>query len=168
MLTRDYKIDVVSILQDLSDLDSADIIFNQLQKKKIHVRLLINNAGFATKGLFHETDRKKYLDLIKVMCLTMADLVYKFLPPMLEKGSGGIIITSSVAAHMPVPLSTIYGASKGFSFNFGINLHCEYANKGIDILTICPAWVDTNIFKVSDWDIPAKVRSHQLRWHNSP
>ena len=153
-MEKEFSIEALTIPQDLSDLDSADKIYNELLRKKVHVRLLINNAGFGLSCLYHENDRQKNLDLIKVMCLSVADLTYKFLPGMLERGSGGIIITSSVAAFIPTPTFAIYGAAKGFSLNLGICLHAEYENKGIDVLTLCPGWVDTNIYKVGGVEAP--------------
>ena len=75
---------------------------------------------------------------------------------MLEKKSGGIILISSLAALFPVPLNSIYSASKAFGLKLGINLHAEYSEKGIDILTVCPAYTDTNIFVASN-EIPPPI-----------
>lgn len=157
-LKKKYSVDVQIISQDLAKLDSADVIFKKLQARKIHVGLLINNAGFGSPlKLFHEDSRKNQLDLIKIMCLTLTDLTYKFLPSMLEKGSGAIILTSSMAAQFTMPHSNVYGAVKGYSLNFGINLHADYAPRGIDVLTICPAFVATNIFEASGFTAPPGV-----------
>ncbi len=145
-LKKAHDVDVLAIYQDLADPESTDIIYNKLQAKKIHVGLLLTNAGFAATGPFHELDRKKMLDMIRVMTISVTDLSYKFLPAMLEKGSGGIIITSSISSQLPDPYVQVYGSSKAYSLKFGISLHAEYASQGIDILTICPAFVDTNIY----------------------
>ncbi len=49
-----HKVDVITISQDLSKPESTDIIFEKLQKKHIHVGLLVNNAGFGSLGYFLE------------------------------------------------------------------------------------------------------------------
>ncbi len=150
-LKQKYPVDVLPLSQDLIDPDSTEIIFKHLQEKNIHISLLINNAGFGNpQEYFHKIDQNIHSDMINLMCLSYVNLIYKFLPPMLEKKSGGIILISSLAALFPVPLNTIYSASKTFVLKLGINLHAEYSAKGIDILTVCPAYTDTNIFAATN------------------
>ncbi len=81
--------------------------------------------------------------MINTLCVSVTDLTYKFLPPMLEKGSGGVIIISSVGALVPGPLFAVYSSSKSFVLKLGISLHAEYDSKGIDFLTVCPGGVET-------------------------
>jgi len=106
----------------------------------------VSNAGSGDFGYFHEIDHGKTLDMIKVMCLGYADLIHKFLPPMLDRKSGGVILMSSLAALPPGPLTAVYAACKAFSLQLGISLHAEYGGKGIDILTVCPGSIDTPFF----------------------
>lgn len=156
-LKQKYSIDVLTFSQDLSKPESTDIIYNQLQEKQIHVSLLVNNAGFGNpQDYFHKINKNIQTDMINLMCLGYMNLIYKFLPAMLEKKSGGIILISSLAALFPVPLNSIYSASKAFVLKLGINLHAEYSNKGIDILTVCPAYTDTHIFAASN-EIPPPI-----------
>lgn len=151
-----YPVDVLIISQDMAKLESADITYNQLKKNNIQVGLLINNAGFdISREFFHNMDLNHQMELVNLMCLGYMNLTYKFLPAMLEKSSGGIIMISSLAALVPVPLGAVYSAAKAFSLKLGINLHAEYHNKGIDILTVCPAFVDTNIFETSGNSMPS-------------
>ncbi len=153
-IRKEYSVDVITISHDLSKLESTDIIFNTLQKKKVHVGLLINDAGFSTFSSFHETPRDKSMEMINLMCSSLMDLTYKFIPPMLEKGSGGIVFISSVVAAFPSPLIAVYSAAKAFSLHLAINLHAEYAKKGIDILAVCPGLVDTHFLKNSGTPMP--------------
>jgi short-subunit dehydrogenase len=156
-LKQKYSVDVVILSQDLSKPESTDIIYKQLQEKQIHVGLLVNNAGFGNhQDYFHKINQNIQVDMINLMCLGYMNLTYKFLPAMLEKKSGGIILISSLAALFPVPLNTIYSASKAFVLKLGINLHAEYGGKGIDILTVCPAYTDTNLFAASN-EIPPPI-----------
>ncbi len=148
-LKKKYSIDVVTISQELADPDSTDYIYNFLKKKKIHVGLLVNNAGYGLTGFFHDADRKKMLNMINVMCVGLTDLTYKFLPNMLERGSGGVILISSLAAFVPNPLDSVYGAAKAYSLELGISLHTEYGSKGVDFLTVCPGFTDTQFFEAS-------------------
>lgn len=149
-----YGVEVISLFQDLSDSNSTDLIYNTLQAKNIHIGLLINNAGFVYSGLFHKLDQKKLIDMIRVMVISLTELTYKFLPQMLEKGEGGIIINSSISAQLLSPYNQVYGSVKAYSLKFGESLHAQYLNSGIDILTICPALVKTNIYKNAGYNTP--------------
>lgn len=147
-LKKKYSVDVILISQDLADPDSTDIIYEEIQKKKIHVGLLINNAGIFTQwNRFLDSSRENNLNIIKIMCLSYTDLTYKFLPAMVEKGNGGIIFISSVAAIYPGMGIATYASAKAFSLKLGVSLHGEYKSKGIDVLSVCPGAVDTGLFE---------------------
>lgn len=153
-LLEEYGVEIITIFQDLADPASTDLIYNALQAKKIHIGFLINNAGFVCSGLFHKLDQKKLIDMIRVMVISLTELTYKFLPNMLEKGCGGIIINSSISAQLLSPYNQVYGSVKAYSLKFGESLHAQYINSGIDILTICPALVRTNIYKNAGYKTP--------------
>lgn len=165
-LKKNYKVKVLTISVNLADPKSTDLIYNTLKKKKIHVGLLINNAGFGVRlDTFQIQDRKKTLDMIRVMCMSLTDLTYKFLPAMIKKGRGGIIFTSSLAAAQMGPNFVAYGASKAFSLRFGTNLHAELLGTGIDVLTVCPGVIETDFWKrVGVKSLPSyiKMRSPYL------
>lgn len=152
---KKYDVEVVTLMQDLADPQSTKIIYSSLQAQNIHVGLLINNAGFVCSGLFHKLDLQKVRNMIQVMSISLTELTYTFLPPMLEKGGGGIILSSSIAAQLLAPDNQVYGAVKAYSLKFGECLHAQYTSKGIDILTICPALVDTNIYKSAGYATPS-------------
>lgn len=158
LLTKSYDIDVVSITQDLTHPDSTDIIHGILQKKKIHVGLLVNNAGTATTHSFHKTPRNITLDMVKVSCQSVTDLTQKFLPGMLAKGSGGIIFLSSPVARLPGPFSAVYAACKAFELHLAVSLHAEYSNTGIDILALSPGITDTNLYHRGELLVPPKAK----------
>jgi short-subunit dehydrogenase len=151
-----YPIEIVTIAQDLSRLESTDLIWNLLQEKQVHVGLLVNNAGFNTFERFLNIDRQYHIDMVNTLCISVMDLTYKFLPPMIEKGSGGIIFVSSFASQPALlPLDVVYSGAKSFVLKLGTGLHAEYGSKGIDILTVCPGAVDTNIHAAAGHPHPA-------------
>jgi uncharacterized protein len=153
-LKKKYSVEVVTISQDLSKLEAADIIFETLKKKKIHVGLLVNNAGFGIMGHFHELSREKALNMVNVMCVNSMDLSLKFLPPMLKKGIGGIIFLSSLAGTVPGPYYVVYSSAKAFELQMAISLHAEYDRNGIDVLAVCPGAVETEFFGVDKFPRP--------------
>lgn len=154
LLCKEFGIDIVTIVQDLSKFDSTDNICEILYKNKIYVGLLVNNAGMGAMRRFHEIPLDLTLDIIKVMCLSVTNLTHKLLPAMLEKGSGGIIFMSSIAARFPGPFNAVYAASKAFELELAISLHGEYKKCGIDVLALCPGVTETDIFNSGEVNRP--------------
>jgi uncharacterized protein len=146
-ILREFPVQIFTISEDLSQIDAAAKIEKLLQERKIPIGLLINNAGIINPPTsFLKTDWKRHQEMISLMCVGYTDLTYRLLPKMLEKGGGGVILVSSVFAEIPSPYFSIYGAVKAFILQLGTNLYGEYADRGIDVLVVCPGGVDTNLF----------------------
>jgi len=69
------------------------------------------------------------------------------IPIMLEQGHGTIINVGSVCGLAPMPYQTLYDASKYAVVGLSEALRYEYEDKNIDVWVVCPAAVDTMIFK---------------------
>jgi short-subunit dehydrogenase len=149
-----HTVQIVTFTQDLRLADSGSLLYEFLKLQKISVGLLVNNAGYNVPGTFHEADEQKMLGMVDLMCLGYTDLIYKFLPDMLDKKQGAVILIASLAALVPMPKSSVYAAAKAFTLQLGISLHAEYTQQGIDVLVVCPSLVDTNIFKASGRQAP--------------
>uniref|UniRef100_A0A3B3IAK7 Hydroxysteroid (17-beta) dehydrogenase 12b n=1 Tax=Oryzias latipes TaxID=8090 RepID=A0A3B3IAK7_ORYLA len=76
---------------------------------------------------------------------TMTRLV---LPRMVERKKGAILNISSASGMYPVPLLTIYSASKAFVDFFSRGLQAEYKSKGIIIQSVLPFFVATKLSKI--------------------
>jgi short-subunit dehydrogenase len=55
-LEKSFKISIWVIGKDLSKINSAMEVFEEVKSKNIKIDYLINNAGFGNFGLFTETD----------------------------------------------------------------------------------------------------------------
>lgn len=121
----------------------------RLQKstEDIPVGLLVNCAGMAHGGAFAERDPRKLEDLAQLNCVAPMLLTRAYLPQMLERGAGGVIIVASLQAFVSCPFETAYCASKAFLLHFGESLWGELRGTPIDCLTLCPAGMKTDFFK---------------------
>jgi len=158
LIEEKYKVEVFTISQDLTQNDAVDRIIEKLTNRHIHIGLLINNAGLAKMGRFHEISLDLTTDFIKMMCLNVTQLTHRLLPNMLEKNQGGVIFVSSIAALFPGPFNAVYSATKSFELQLAISLHGEYKNCGIDVLAICPGSAQTNIFSRMGMELPKEVK----------
>ena len=126
------------------DLASADAA-TQVTAWAPDVDVLINNAGVALKGPFHELGVDALRRLVDVNVLAPLLLSRAYLPGFITRGSGTIVNVSSSATYFPTPGLGPYGASKSFLTAFSETLESEAGGvPGVRILCICPAGMATD------------------------
>jgi len=105
--------------------------------------LLVNNAGFGTKGPFASSDLEKEDEEIRLNVLALVRLTRAALPGFLARNEGAIINVSSVQGFFPSPLIATYGATKAFVNSFTESIASEVAGKGLKIQALCPGFTRT-------------------------
>jgi NAD(P)-dependent dehydrogenase (short-subunit alcohol dehydrogenase family) len=68
------------------------------------------------------------------------------LPPMVARGRGRLLFTSSIAATMPGPYESTYAASKAFLYSFAQAIRTELKGTGVTVTALMPGLTDTNFF----------------------
>ena len=148
LANRGMNIVLVARRKKLIEEIALDIeLKNGVKLKNIEVGFLVNNAGIGSFGDFHQTELKKYIDMIKLNCLAPVMLTFKFLEKMINRKKGAIIFLSSKSAYQPTPFFSVYGATKVFNLFLGEALWSEYKKKGIHILSLSPGLVNTGFQK---------------------
>lgn len=142
---RERCVETLIIPVDLCKPDAVNEIKEKVGNREIG--LLVNNAGYAIKGQFIEVPLQDHLDMICVMNSAVVSLTHTFLPAMVKRHKGGVIILSSEVGFQAVPGWSIYAASKAFSLLFGEALHSELSGTGVCTITVCPGFVKTQQFQ---------------------
>ena len=137
-LTSAHRIQVEPIVFDLAAADAGARLAEQLLGRRVRIDLLVNNAGAGKQGWFLEMDLTRQLEAVRLQNATIVELVYKLLPPMIERRQGGIINVSSMAGLQPIPYATIYSSTKAFLTNFSLAVEAEVGRFGIAVVTLCP------------------------------
>ena len=81
---------------DLACPDSLEQVALNLERRRPD--LLVNNAGFGTQGLFHETPLDRQMEMHRLHVMATVRLSRAVLPAMVERNTGGIINVASVAS----------------------------------------------------------------------
>jgi uncharacterized protein len=133
----------------------------------VEVDLLVNNAGFGTHGKFWEIDEGRDAEMVRVNCEAVVTLTRAFLPAMVERGSGGVIVVASTAGMQPLPYEATYAASKAFALNFTDALHTELRGTGVKALSVNPGPVPTEWQAIADFEegpdrLPGVIEADQV------
>ena len=92
--------------------------------------------------------------MIDLNVRSLVELTHRFLQPMRERKSGGIINVASTAGFQPVPYMATYAATKAFVLSFSESLWEENRAHGVHVMALCPGVTETNFFEASRMERP--------------
>ncbi len=128
---------------DLLLPDATRQLLAFVHERQLDVGMLVLNAGFGVPGRLHEADPDRLVAMVDLHCKVPVLLLQAFLPAMIERGKGAVIVVASVAGYQLGPASAVYTASKGFDLLLGESLWAELAPLGIDALAVSPGYTRT-------------------------
>jgi short-subunit dehydrogenase len=123
---------------DLARPEASEQIYAFTQQKQIEIDLLINNAGFGQYGELTSVPTNRLLDMVQVNCVAVVHLTRLYLPGMVARGRGDVLILASTASFQAVPYISTYAATKAFDLLFAEGLAEEMQPHGIRVCALCP------------------------------
>jgi len=146
-LRRRHGVRVEVIGADLADPAVPAQIVDQVTELGLEIDVVINNAGLMLDGHMLKFSWEQHETVNRVMAIAPAELIYRFLPGMLDRGWGQVINIASAAGFMPAtPFNTFYGAIKNYLVVLTRTLDAEYGAAGVTFTVACPGPVkDTGI-----------------------
>uniref|UniRef100_A0A182MKG3 Uncharacterized protein n=1 Tax=Anopheles culicifacies TaxID=139723 RepID=A0A182MKG3_9DIPT len=143
----------------VADFSKGSEIYPHLEKElvSLDVGILVNNVGIThgTPMYIDEIPQKALWDLI-YMNVAAATLLCNMLVPSMKHRKRGLIVNlSSVASVCPSPFMSTYGASKAYITSFSVALQKELGSFGVEVQTVRPSFVHTNMtdFMINDPNI---------------
>jgi short-subunit dehydrogenase len=130
---------------DVTDYDAFRSFIAQIEKKE-PIDYIFNNAGLGWSGFFSAESIENIKKVLDVNIYGVIHGVKAVLPYMLKRESGHIVNIASVAAIVPLPLQSVYVATKCAVRGLTECLRYELEPFKIKVTVVCPAGVATDIF----------------------
>ena len=133
---------------DLSREEAAQELFDFCNGEGLDVEILVNNAGIFIFNDIADCSTQRIDLILKLHVYTVTMLCRLFGEKMAERGHGYILNMSSLAAHTPFPGISLYSATKSYLRNMSMALRLELKKKGVNVLTVSPGAVATDLYSL--------------------
>jgi short-subunit dehydrogenase len=149
LTSRDPNLNVHVRAADLSQSGEVMELCAWLEREKIGIDFLINNAGFGDRGAFVTGDPKRSNEMIAVNVAALTALTRALLPAMIAKKRGAILNISSSAGFLPCAGLAVYAATKAYVTSFSEAIRSELRGTGVTVTAVCPGPVETEFAEVA-------------------
>lgn len=129
-----------------SAIDAAAAHFGRID----HV---LANAGIASYGTVRQIDDAAFERVVDIN-INGVFRTLKYTTPHLEKTKGYSLTVASLASFTPLAGLAAYNASKAGAESLALAYKQEVAHLGIDVGVCHPSWIDTDIVRNAEADLP--------------
>ena len=145
-----------AVVADLSDRTWLDTVAAEVDG--LEIGLAVANAAVSFVGPFLEQPASSRADTVAVNCLATTELAAWALPPMVARGRGGFIVTSSGSALAGTAAVASYSASKAYVLNLAEAIGWELRDAGVDCLAVVAPAMDTPAWRTRSVDEGAMIQ----------
>jgi len=159
-LASAHHIQAEPLVADLTSERDLETVRRRLLETG-NLELLVNNAGFGSRGRFWESDREAVERMHRLHVLAAVCLMRAALEVMGPKARGAIINVSSVAGFSATPGGAAYCATKAWmnTITEAVALELEAAGSPVRVQALCPGFTYTEFHDVIGADRSSIPRS---------
>lgn len=130
---------------DLLDDSSWARLVGEAEAAAGPIDVLVNNAGVTQRATAQDTRLADVRRLMELNFFAPVALTNAVLPSMLDRGTGRVVVVSSVAGYVGTPLRSSYAASKHAVRGYFDSLRAELHDTGVGVTIVCPGYIRTEI-----------------------
>lgn len=145
-LKNAYSVEITPHAKDLFVPGAAEEVYTFAKNLGVTVDVLVNDAGQGEWGPFTDTELERDIDIVQLNIIALISLTKLFLRDMVQRNEGKILQVGSEAGATPMPLLSVYAATKAFVLSFSAALANEMEDKNITITVLLPGATDTDFF----------------------
>jgi len=142
---REKGADAAGWRVDHARREEVSALAAQVLEEKGPVDILCLNAGVGHGGRVEDTVLEDWEWLIGVNLWGAIYMIHEFVPQMIRRKQGWILITASGLGLVPAPGMAPYTTSKYAMVGLGESLRTELALHNITVSVLCPGIINTNI-----------------------
>lgn len=148
-IREQYGEQAIPLTLDLLDAGDCATLLARILEAAGQLDIFHANAGSYIGGDLVDADNAAIDRMISLNVSTVMKNVHDVLPHMIERGSGDILVTSSVAGHYPVPWEPVYSASKWAMTSFVQTVRRQVREHGVRVGSVSPGPVNSAL--LGDW-----------------
>lgn len=137
------------LVADLTDRNAISSVMGMVIRRFGKLDALHANAGMYVGGDVLTNDPDDWDRMLNLNVNSVFRLIHAVLPHMVERRTGDIIVTSSVAGHLAIPHEPVYSASKHAVQAFVHALRQQVAKYGLRVGEVSPGIALTPL--LNDW-----------------
>lgn len=145
---------------DITDADQVRQAAGVVAAELGGIDIAVLSAGY-WQQMGEDFDVESFNRHLQVNLTGMANCLGELIPRMKAQGAGMIVGISSVAGYRGLPGSEAYGATKAAQINLLEALRVRLRPDGIDVLTVCPGFVETEMTEQNAFPMPFIVSAEQ-------
>lgn len=148
----------VAMAADLTEPGAPDQVAEQVLEAFGRIDVLVHAAGVFEKQPAAAVGDEHWQRVLDIN-LTAAMALTRACWESLATSEGQVVLISSIAAIQPFEGNAAYAASKAGMNAYGEVLRLEGRDRGIRVITLCPAQIDTELW---DGKAPDEVRARMM------
>lgn len=129
----------------VDDADDCNRVFNEVMERFGRVDYLINNAGITIDKTVRKMTVDDWRQVLNVNLSGAFQMTKAVLEHMIGRGSGRVVMISSVIGETGNVGQANYAASKAGLFGFTKSLALEMAQRGITVNCVAPGFIATEM-----------------------
>lgn len=134
----------ISVVAQALDLASDAVVPTLKRLAQTHeLGLVVYNAAYAPVAPLLEQDADDLLRTVDVNVRGPVLAARLLLPPMMQRGRGGLVLMSSLAGGQGTPRLATYAGTKAFNTVLGEGLWHEVREAGVDVVVSCAGAIAT-------------------------